>query len=148
MIDKPIDSLIMSKRIRNFQAVFYRDTDGSVPVEDFISVLKPSRKRAVLRNQIGLLNKLNNAMPHLAFPHSSQIEGEFRELRCHYGRDLYRIIYRRSEQLIVLLHVIEKRTRQIPTQDKQLARKRWADFKRRMDEHPRRPPRAAGPDAP
>ena len=60
---------------------------------------------------------------------SSQIEGELRELRCHYGRELYRILYRRSENLFVLLHIIHKRTATIPDADKQIARQRWENFK-------------------
>src|SRR5262245_30451429 len=136
----------MSGRARYFQSVFYRAGDSSVPVEDFILSLRSDRRRVVVRNQIALLNNLHDGMPHLAFPHSSQIEGEFRELRCHYGRELYRIIYRRSGRLIVLLHILEKRSQRIPEQDKQIARERWLDFKRRMDESPRRSPRALGRD--
>ena len=86
--------------------------------------------------------------PHLPFPHSSQVEGELRELRCHYGNTLFRILYRRSDNLFVLLHAFEKRTGTIPEADKQIAHERWTDFKWRMDEAPRRPPRAAGHDAP
>jgi len=40
------------------------------------------------------------------FPHSSQIDGELRELRelrSHYGHVLYRILYRRSLNLIIPL---------------------------------------------
>lgn len=43
--------------------------------------------------------------PPLPFPWSSQLEGELRELRCHYGPELYRVIYRRSRNLFVLLHM-------------------------------------------
>jgi len=75
------------------------------------------------------LNILNDAMPHLPFPHSSQVDGELRELRCHYGRDLYRVLYRRSGTLIVLLHIFAKRTKKIPAADIKLAKKRFDDFK-------------------
>lgn len=34
---------------------------------------------------------------------SSQVEGELRELRCHYGNTLYRILYWRSDNPFVLL---------------------------------------------
>jgi phage-related protein len=87
-------------------------------------------------------------VPHLPFPHSSQVEGELRELRCHYGRNHYRILYRRSERLLVLLHVFEKRSAKIPEREIRTARERWEDFKARMDAEQRRPPRAAGHDAP
>jgi hypothetical protein len=44
--------------------------------------------------------------------------------------------------------VSEKRSRMISEADKAMARARWDDFKSRMDVQPRRPPRAAGHDAP
>jgi phage-related protein len=102
----------------------------------------------VLLNQIDRLNLLTDAIPHLPFPHSSQIEGEFRELRCHVGAELYRVLYRRSERLIVLLHGFRKKTKKVPEAEIRVARDRWEDFKNRMEAEPRRPPRAAGHDAP
>jgi len=60
----------------------------------------------------------------------------------------YRILYQRSENLIVLLHAFEKNTGAVPTSETALAKRRMAEFKRRMDSEPRRPPRAAGKDAP
>lgn len=129
------------------QAVFYRAVDGSEPVDEFIEGL-PIRVQVVLDNQIDRLNLLTDDTPHLPFPHSSQIEGELRELRCHYGRQLYRVLYRRSGNLFVLLHAFRKDTGQVPEAAKRTARARWADFKARMAEQPRRPPRAAGHDAP
>jgi len=129
------------------QAVYYRAADSSEPVLDFLDSLTP-RCQAVLDNQIDRLNTLAQDDPPLPFPHSSQIEGELRELRCHYGRELYRVLYRRSENLFVLLHIVRKTTGAIPEADKQIARDRWNDFKARMDAPRWRPPRAAGHDAP
>jgi phage-related protein len=56
-----------------------------------------------------------------------------------------RILYQRSENLVVLLHALEKDTEAIPRADIELAKQRMADFKRRMDAIP---PRAVGKDAP
>lgn len=81
-------------------------------------------------------------------PTAPQVDGELRELRCHYGRQLYRVLYRRSDRLLVLLHIFAKRTAKIPAAEMNLPQERWLDFKARMDAHPRRPPRAAGHDAP
>jgi phage-related protein len=128
-------------------AVYYRDSGGAEPVNDFIDELAPP-VQAALDLQIGRLNMLSPNDPPLPFPHSSQVEGELRELRCHYGNRLFRVLYRRSDQLFVLLHIFEKRSRTIPEADKTLAGERWDDFKARMDTQPRRPPRAAGHDAP
>jgi phage-related protein len=126
------------------QAVFYRDASGREPVQQFVNSLDNDSQAAIEHR----LNLLSDSTPHLPFPHSSQIEGELRELRCHYGRDLYRILYRRSNQLIVLLHVLAKRSAKIDRRDILIAQERWEDFKARMDAEPRIPPRAAGHDAP
>ena len=131
----------------NLQAVYFRASDGTEPVNDFIDGLD-ARRQAAIDNQIDRINLLTLAHPHLPFPHSSQIEGELRELRCHFGRELYRILYRRSGNLVVLLHAFRKNTGAVTEADKRIARDRWDDFKRRMDEQPRKPPRAAGGDAP
>jgi phage-related protein len=94
------------------------------------------------------LNMLRTSDPPLPFPYSSQVEGELRELRCHYGNTLYRILYRRSRALFVLLHAFEKRTGAIPESEKAIARRRWDDYVARMNAVQRRPPRAAGHDVP
>ena len=56
-----------------------------------------------------------------------------RELRCHYGRELYRILYRQSRSLLVLLSIFRKDTGKIPEREIRIAKERWADFKARMD---------------
>jgi phage-related protein len=133
--------------VSNFQAVYYRAADRREPVREFIASLEDG-VQAALDRQIERLNMLNEAMPHLPFPHSSQVDGELRELRCHHGRDQYRILYRRSGQLLVLLHAFAKRSAKIPEQDIGIAKERWEDFRVRMDAPRRVPPRAAGRDAP
>lgn len=131
----------------SLQAVYYRAADGAEPVLEFIAGLSTKRRAALLR-QVDRLNDLSDAMPHLPFPHSSQIEGELRELRCHMGSEHYRVLYRRSERLIVLLHAFPKTTGKLPPSEIKIAKDRWEDFKARMDARPRRPPRAVGHDAP
>jgi len=44
--------------------------------------------------------------------------------------------------------MLRKATAAIPEADIAIAEERWADFKRRIDAPRRRPPRAAGHDAP
>jgi len=129
------------------QAVYYRDRDGNEPVNQYIEKLDVDH-RVTVYAQIDLLNGLDSRDPPLAFPHSSQIVGPLRELRCHHGRTLYRILYRRSGNLFVLLHIINKRDKQVPKEDIAKAQECWKDFEERMDARPRTPPRAAGHDAP
>lgn len=133
--------------MKTFQAVYYRAEDGSEPVGEFIAGLDVKSRAALLR-QIDRLNELSDALPHLPFPHSSQIEGELRELRCHMGAKHYRVLYRRSKRLIVLLHAFPKKTARLPKAEIEFAKGCWDDFKVRMEARPRKPPRAAGRDAP
>ena len=63
-----------------------------------------------------------------------------------YLNRVYRILYRRSRNLIVLLHVFRKDSGKVPPAEVDIAEARWEDFCERMDA-PRRP-RAVGHDAP
>lgn len=130
------------------QAVYYRDSDGAEPVDDFIQALPPKRAAKIDDFVEEYLNGQPPEAPPPAFPITSQIEGELRELRIRFANTRYRILYQRSENLVVLLHVLEKDTEAVPQADIHLAKQRMADFKRRMDALRRRPPRAAGKDAP
>jgi phage-related protein len=126
-------------------AVFYRDARGVEPVDEYLCQLKPEAQLAI-DNQIDRLNMQSVEGPPLPFPQSSQVEGELRELRCHYGKTLYRILYRRSRNLIILLHIVEKHTGQLPEGEIEIARRRWVDAMARMN--PPQRPRAFGRDAP
>ena len=146
------------------QAVYYRDADGAEPVAEFLDgefPLEPRKKnpsareveaaatrRMTIDSQVDRLNGLANDDPPLPFPHTSQIDGPLRELRCHYGRAHYRILYRRSGNLFVLLHMIRKASKAMPRTEIEIAKRRWQDFKDRMEARSRKPPRAAGQDAP
>jgi phage-related protein len=133
--------------MKSLQAVYYRTPDGTEPVREFVESLDKKR-RVSLRNPLARLNLLSEQVPHLPFPHSSQVEGELRELRCHFEGEHYRLLYRRSGSLLVVLHAFRKTTGRLPTSELDTARTRWRDFQARMNTKPRRPPRAAGHDAP
>ena len=68
--------------------------------------------------------------------------------RVRFAGTRYRILCQRSGNLIVLLHAFEKNAGAVPMADKELAKRRMENFRRRMDAAPRVPPRAAGRDAP
>jgi|SRR6266851_2433017 len=129
------------------RAVYYRARDGTEPVRTFVDRL-PVRCQVLLDNQIDLLNRLTTGDPPLAFPHSSQVRDELRELRCHCGKDLYRLLYRRSLNLFILLHIFRKSSAAVPAGDIVIAETRWADFRVRMDAEQRKPPRPGGHNAP
>jgi phage-related protein len=130
------------------QAVFYRDARGAEPVDLFIDDLPPRRAAKIDAYIEEHLNGMPPDAPPPGFPITSQVDGELRELRVRFADTRYRVLYQRSGNLIVLLHAIEKHTGALPTSDIDLAKRRMADFKRRMDAQRRVPPRAAGQDAP
>lgn len=130
------------------QAVFYRDERGREPVLDYLRANLARRPWHAVKNQIREMNGIPDSSPPLPFPRTSQIKGPMRELRCHSGSDLYRILYRRSGNLFVLLHVIRKTGSAIPRTDIELAERRWRDYKHRMDGPGRRGLRPVGKDAP
>jgi phage-related protein len=130
------------------QAIYYRDRRGAEPVDEFIEAL-PTKRAAKIDDHVEEhLNGRVAEAPPPEFPASSQIEGELRELRIRFANTRYRVLYQRSGSLIVLLHAFEKSTGAVPVSEKALAERRMADFKRRMNATPRKPPRAAGKDAP
>lgn len=133
------------------QAVFYRDGRGHEPVDAFLEALLPAQPLAVAKIDDAIEEHLNGRTPRdppPEFPATSQIEGELRELRVRFARTRYRVLYQRSRNLIVLLHIFEKDTGAVTTRDQRTAEARMADFRARMDASPRRRPRAAGRDAP
>lgn len=118
------------------------------PVDEFIETL-PAKRAAKIDDHVEEhLNGRASDAPPPEFPISSQIEGELRELRIRFANTRYRILYQRSGNLIILLHAFEKNTGAVPASEKAWAKRRMTDFKRRMDAKPRKPPRAAGKDAP
>lgn len=134
-----------------YQAIYYRDRAGREPVNAAIDTLSPDCQESV-DHCISLLNRLDSSNPDLPSPYSSAIRTHryraFRELRADCGRTHHRIIFRRSNNVFILLHIILNKTDDIPEGDLKIASDRWDDFKERMDSVPRKNPRAMGHDAP
>ena len=130
------------------QAIYYRDKHGIEPVAQFIEGLPAKRAAKIDAYVEEHLNGQVSDAPPPEFPVTSQIERGLRELRVRFANTRYRVLYERSDNLIVLLHAFEKDTGAVPPADKELAKRRMEDFKRRMNARPRKPPRAAGKDAP
>lgn len=130
------------------QAVYYRQADGTEPVDEFIESL-PAKRAAKLDAFVEeYLNGRPADVPPPEHPISSQIRSELRELRVRFANTRYRVLYQRSGNLVVLLHAFEKSTGAVPDADLRVAQQRMADFTARMNAGRRVPPRAAGRDAP
>ena len=88
------------------------------PVNEFIETLPPKRAAKIDDYVEEYLNDRPASAPPPEFPVSSQIDGELRELRIRFGNTRYRVLYQRSDNLVVLLHAIEKNTGAIADSDK------------------------------
>lgn len=133
------------------QAVYYRDPQGREPVNDWLESHLAEKPAAVAKIDEFVDQYLNGRRagdPPAEFPITSQIEGGLRELRIRFANTRYRLLYQRSGNLVVLLHALEKNTGTIEPADRQIAQRRFADFRSRMDAEPRVRPRAVGNDAP
>lgn len=99
----------------------YEEQDGASPVRGFIDAF-PREKRAKL---LAIVDLLGDKGPTLQFPFSSHVRGKVRELRTHYGRDHYRILYAPTRRRgFVLLHAVVKRSAALTEQDIRLAEER------------------------
>jgi phage-related protein len=126
-------------------AKYYRLADGTMPVREFIDEL-PEAQQVLIENFIDRINTLCTVQnPHLPAPDSLQIEGELRELRPTARGNHYRILYCRSDRMVILLHIFRKKTDKTPEAEKRTARNRWADFQARMDADPRVQPSSIAP---
>jgi phage-related protein len=128
-------------------AKYYRLPNGTEPVREYRAALGDTA-RAAIDFHISLLSDKPENSPPPDFPTTSQIRGQLRELRVHTAGTQHRILYRRSEHFIVLLHAFAKHRGDVPPADITLAEQRFDDFKARMDAEHRRPPRPLGRDAP
>lgn len=129
---------------RTWAVKYYRAADGSQPADEFIDV-QPAQAWAMIDNYLGRLALFG---PSLPFPSSSQVEGELRELRPDRGRTHYRLLYRRSGDMFIILHAFIKPGDRINHAEIDTANGRWKDFRDRMDADHRRPPSAIGRTAP
>ncbi len=89
-------------------AVFYRDTSGIEPVDAFIDRLFDKRAAKIDDFITHYLDSQPPDAPPPEFPITSQIDGELREPRVRFANTRYRVLYQRSNNLIVLLHAFEK----------------------------------------
>src|SRR4051812_20968705 len=92
------------------EVVYYRASDGSQPAAEFVAAL-PARQRASIEDAIRGLTE------------TSSPAGDLHELHC----DGYRIVYRRSMTLVVVLHVYPEGADEL-----EIAAERWEDFRARM----------------
>ena len=100
---------------------FYEDDEGGCPVREFLEALDKPRRAKV----VAMIALLAERGPTLPFPYSSQVKGKIRELRTHYGKEHFRVLYSGVPgRAFVLLHALGKISEKIPAGDVELAEAR------------------------
>lgn len=107
-----------------WEVIYYQTVEGECPVRDFLEDLP----KAHLAKVFAALALLQERGPMLGFPYTSQVQGKIRELRTHYGRQLYRILYfMDTRRRVVLLEAFEKDTPKVPPERLDIAASRLQD---------------------
>ena len=109
---------------------FYETESGKKVILDFLESL-PVKHRARAIREIELLEEFGT---DLTTPHVKQIDGKLWKLRIKASSNISRIFYFVSiNNKIVLLHGFIKKTNKTPEREKETAKKRMAEYKRRFE---------------
>jgi hypothetical protein len=130
------------------QAVYYRAADGAEPVDAFIEALRDPAKQAALDNQIERLNLSVRTTRRCRFPGARSSRASCGSFAATTAPSSTGCSIAARATCSCCCTCFAKDTGKVPEAELRVARERWDDFKARMDAERRRPPRAAGHDAP
>ena len=102
-----------------YRVVLYQTARGNRPVRQYITNLDNSTFAKYLR----LINLLTQSGPNLGMPYSKRLTSHLNELRV-LGKNSIRVIYTQIDNIYVLLHAFQKKTRKTPTREIQTAESR------------------------
>jgi len=112
----------------DFKILYYRDSFGKSPIEEFLLELKRSNNPLAEQALKGS-EELKNRAYHKE-PLSKHLEAGLWELRIRAGTDILRIIYTFDKgRIIILLHVFIKKQQKTPARELGIARKRLKEVK-------------------
>ena len=116
--------------------VFFKDSDGSVPVKDWLDgevTRRDVRIAAKCRVRIALLRERGSALRR---PFADYLRDGVYELRVAYGSVNYRILYffHNENEAVVLTHGLTKESR-VPHRDVELALRRRSTFESDPERH-------------
>ena len=104
---------------------FYRNSDGTAPVEEFFNTLEVADLAKIHRN----LDLLEEFGIQLRFPYVSHVGDKIWELRTKASGRNYRVLhFSFTGRRIVLLRAFEEISSKIPPGDLKLARRRYEIF--------------------
>ncbi len=111
-----------------FEIIFYKDSKGDNPIEEFLLELGKNNRVLVVKTRQGI-DKLRNRTYHKE-PLSKHLGSDLWELRIRAGSDILRIIYTFSKgRIIILLYVFIKKKQKTPISELEIARKRLNEMK-------------------
>lgn len=112
----------------DFEIIYFVDSDGRLPVEEFLLNLGNTNKVLQAKSFLGI-TKLRNSAYHIE-PLSKYLEPGLWELRIKAGNDILRIIYTfRKGRIIILLHIFIKKQQKTLVRELELARKRLNEIR-------------------
>jgi phage-related protein len=108
---------------------FYQDSQGNIPVQDFIYKQSAKVKAKILK-YTDLLQEFGLS---LGQPYIEKLTGsDVWELRIRHGSNRYRILYFASSgHKFILLHAFLKKTAKTPKNEIEIAQSRIIDYKAR-----------------
>ncbi len=105
---------------QEYKVKFYVNTNGTVPVREYIDGLTDKEKAKVLK-YIEFLREREGVLDE---PYAKHIEGKIRELRVDFGKNRHRIFYFTFiNKNIILLHAFLKKTPKTPITEIEKAKK-------------------------
>ena len=110
---------------------FYQDSQGNIPVQDFICK-QAAKVEAKIYRHIDLLQDFGLS---LGQPYIEKLTGsDVWELKIRYSSNRYRILYFASSgRRFVLLHAFLKKTAKTPKNELEIAQNRIFDYKARCN---------------
>lgn len=115
-----------------FTVLFYEDSKGNKPVEEFLVQLDKKMRAKLL----GLLEVLQENGYQLREPYSKHLEDGIFELRGKFGSDITRIVYFfYNNGEIILTNGFIKKTQKTPRKEIEITKKRRKDFLSRRNQN-------------
>ncbi|MBL7125019.1 MAG: type II toxin-antitoxin system RelE/ParE family toxin [Dehalococcoidales bacterium] len=110
---------------------FYQDSQGNIPVQDFIRQ-QPAKVKAKILKYIDLLQDFGLS---LGQPRVEKLAGsEVWELKIRHSSNRYRILYFAfSGRSFILLHAFLKKTAKTPKNELEIAQSRIFDYRARCN---------------
>ena len=109
----------------NWTVENYQDQHGRIPVDDYLSGLRPKDYARLLR----AVELLVDYGPNLKMPHARHLQGKLWELRVDGRPNSYRVLYAALPGgVFLLLHAFAKKTDKTPEREIAIAERRLEDY--------------------